>query len=91
MHRRAPLTSLTYSGTSDTCVTNNIDDAWEPLSQWLRCNGRQALNTETGGGNTASCEEYICEQVDYQAENSDGKLLRTTTASADVLTHLTIQ
>ncbi|KAI9566244.1 carbohydrate-binding module family 1 protein/Glycoside hydrolase family 5 protein [Boletus coccyginus] len=59
------------SGTSDTCVTDNIADAWEPLSQWLRCNGRQALNTETGGGNTASCEEYVCQQIKYQAENSD--------------------
>ncbi|KAF8123257.1 carbohydrate-binding module family 1 protein/Glycoside hydrolase family 5 protein [Boletus edulis] len=59
------------SGTSDTCVTNNIAEAWEPLSQWLRCNGRQALNTETGGGNTASCEEYMCQQIQYMAENSD--------------------
>ncbi|KAI9566235.1 carbohydrate-binding module family 1 protein/Glycoside hydrolase family 5 protein [Boletus coccyginus] len=59
------------SGTSDTCVTDSIADAWEPLSQWLRCNGRQALNTETGGGNTASCEKYVCQQIKYQAENSD--------------------
>ena len=60
------------SGTSDTCVTNHIADAWEPLAQWLRCNGRQALNTETGGGNTASCEEYMCQQIQYLAQNSDG-------------------
>ncbi|KAH7922900.1 glycoside hydrolase family 5 protein, cellulose binding module 1 [Leucogyrophana mollusca] len=59
------------SGTNAECVTNNIDDAWEPLSQWLRCNGRQALNTETGGGNVASCETYMCEQIAYQAANSD--------------------
>ncbi|EGO03450.1 carbohydrate-binding module family 1 protein/Glycoside hydrolase family 5 protein [Serpula lacrymans var. lacrymans S7.3] len=59
------------SGTNAECVTNNIADAWEPLSQWLRCNGRQALNTETGGGNVASCETYMCEQIAYQAENSD--------------------
>ncbi|KAF9226354.1 glycoside hydrolase family 5 protein, cellulose binding module 1 [Gyrodon lividus] len=59
------------SGTNQECVTNNIADAWEPLSQWLRCNGRQALNTETGGGNVASCETYLCQQIQYQAENSD--------------------
>ncbi|KAF8313040.1 cellulase-domain-containing protein, partial [Clavulina sp. PMI_390] len=43
------------SGTSAECVTDNIADAFAPLAAWLRCNGRQALNTETGGGNTASC------------------------------------
>ncbi|OCH93916.1 endoglucanase [Obba rivulosa] len=59
------------SGTNAECVTNNIDDAWEPLTQWLRCNGRQAFNTETGGGNTASCETYMCQQVTYQQQNSD--------------------
>ncbi|KAJ3552349.1 hypothetical protein NM688_g4191 [Phlebia brevispora] len=59
------------SGTHADCVTNNIDDAWEPLSQWLRCNGRQALNTETGGGNTDSCSTYMCQQVAYQNQNSD--------------------
>ena len=60
------------SGTNQECVTNNIDDAWEPLAQWLRCNGRQAFNTETGGGNVASCEQFMCEQVAYQNANSDG-------------------
>jgi hypothetical protein len=54
------------------CVTNNIADAWEPLAQWLRCNGRQAFNTETGGGNTASCVTFMCQQIAYQAQNSDG-------------------
>ncbi|EGN97356.1 glycoside hydrolase family 5 protein [Serpula lacrymans var. lacrymans S7.3] len=59
------------SGTNAECVTDNIASAWQPLSQWLRCNGRQALNTETGGGNVASCETYMCQQIDYQAQNSD--------------------
>ncbi|KAJ7727550.1 carbohydrate-binding module family 1 protein/Glycoside hydrolase family 5 protein [Mycena maculata] len=59
------------SGTNAECVTNNIADAWEPLTQWLRCNGRQAFNTETGGGNTASCVTYMCQQIAYQAQNSD--------------------
>lgn len=59
------------SGTHANCTTNNIDTAWEPLSQWLRENGRQALNTETGGGNTASCIEYLCQQVAYQRTVAD--------------------
>ena len=60
------------SGTHEDCVTNNIDNAWAPLAEWLRCNGRQAFNTETGGGNVASCETFMCEQVAYQNANSDG-------------------
>lgn len=54
------------------CVTNNIASSWEPLAEWLRCNGRQAFNTETGGGNVASCVQFLCEQIAYQAQNSDG-------------------
>ncbi|KAF9041256.1 glycoside hydrolase superfamily [Panaeolus papilionaceus] len=59
------------SGTHDECVTNNIETAWAPLAQWLRCNKRQAINTETGGGNTDSCVKYMCEQIAFQARNSD--------------------
>ncbi|EIW76534.1 hypothetical protein CONPUDRAFT_130615 [Coniophora puteana RWD-64-598 SS2] len=59
------------SGTNAECVTNNIDDAWEPLATWLRANNRQALNTETGGGDVTSCNTYMCEQIAYQAQNSD--------------------
>lgn len=64
-----------YSGTNAECVTNNIDDAFAPLAQWLRCNGRQAFNTETGGGNTASCEEFLCQQITFVKENSDGQFV----------------
>jgi endoglucanase len=53
------------SGTNAECVTNNIADAFEPLATWLRQNNRQALNTETGGGNVASCELYLCQQIAY--------------------------
>ena len=63
------------SGTHEDCVTNNIDNAWAPLAEWLRCNGRQAFNTETGGGNVASCETFMCQQVAYQNANSDGGFL----------------
>lgn len=61
-----------HRGTNAECTTNNIDNAWAPLAQWLRCNGRQAFNTETGGGNVASCETFMCEQVAFQKANSDG-------------------
>ena len=53
------------SGTSEDCVTNNIDDAFAPLATWLRANGRQAFLSETGGGNVASCETYMCQQLAY--------------------------
>ena len=53
-------------------MTNNIDDAFSPLADYLRTNGRQAFNTETGGGNTASCAQYLCEQIAFMQQNSDG-------------------
>ncbi|KAL0948944.1 hypothetical protein HGRIS_009049 [Hohenbuehelia grisea] len=59
------------SGTNAECVTNNINEAWSPLADWLREHKRQAFNTETGGGNTASCVKYLCEQIAYQNANSD--------------------
>ncbi|KAF7303595.1 Glycoside hydrolase family 5 protein [Mycena indigotica] len=59
------------SGTHPECVMNNIDNAWSPLATWLRQNKRQAFNTETGGGNTASCAQFLCQQIAYQAQNSD--------------------
>ncbi|KAJ7203800.1 endoglucanase [Mycena pura] len=62
------------SGTMPTCVTNNIDIAWAPLATWLRQNKRQAFNTETGGANAASCVQFMCEQIAFMAQNSDGTL-----------------
>lgn len=59
------------SGTHTECVTNNIDSAFAPLATWLRQNNRQAILTETGGGNTASCEQYLCQQFNYLNQNSD--------------------
>ncbi|KAI0058138.1 endo-beta-1,4-glucanase [Artomyces pyxidatus] len=59
------------SGSHPDCVTNNIDDSWAPLAQWLRCHGRQALNTETGGGNVADCVTFMSQQIAFQAANSD--------------------
>ena len=61
------------SGTNAECTTNNVANAWAPLAAWLRCHGRQAFNTETGGGNVASCEQFMCEQIAFQKANSDGE------------------
>ncbi|KAG2340983.1 glycoside hydrolase family 5 protein [Suillus weaverae] len=59
------------SGTNTECVTNGIDNAWSPLTTWLRANGRQALNTETGGGNVDSCVTNVLQEITYQASQSD--------------------
>ncbi|KDQ55185.1 glycoside hydrolase family 5 protein, partial [Jaapia argillacea MUCL 33604] len=59
------------SGTHAECTTDNVSSAWTPLATWLRSVGRQALNTETGGGNVASCVQYMCSQVAYQKSVSD--------------------
>lgn len=54
-----------YSGTEIECVTDNVSGSWTPLATWLRSVGRQAFNTETGGGNVASCEQYLCSATAY--------------------------
>ncbi|KUJ18200.1 cellulase-domain-containing protein [Mollisia scopiformis] len=59
------------SGTHIDCVDSDISTAFAPLAQWLRCNGRQALLSEIGGGSVASCELYVCEAIAYLNANSD--------------------
>ncbi|KZO94318.1 glycoside hydrolase family 5 protein [Calocera viscosa TUFC12733] len=59
------------SGTSATCVTDNISTAFAPLADWLRSNGRQAINSEFGGGDDAGCVTYISTQLAYLNTNSD--------------------
>jgi endoglucanase len=59
------------SGTTGDCVTNNIDDAFEPLATWLRANNRQAFLSESGAGNNAQCETDFCQQLAYLDANSD--------------------
>ncbi|KAL7942254.1 glycoside hydrolase family 5 protein [Trichoderma barbatum] len=59
------------SGTNSICVTDNVASAFSPLATWLRTNKRQAILTETGGGNTASCEQYMCQQIQYINQNPD--------------------
>lgn len=59
------------SGTHTECVENGIASAFTNLAQWLRCHGRQAFLTETGGGNTQSCKTYLCQAIQYLNANSD--------------------
>lgn len=59
------------SGTSTTCVQNHISDSFTTLATYLRSNKRQAFLSETGGGNTASCEQYVCQALAYLNTNSD--------------------
>jgi hypothetical protein len=51
------------SGTHAECTTDNVATAFQPLATWLRTNNRMALNSETGGGNVASCEKMLCTQI----------------------------
>lgn len=74
-----PLVQCDTSGTHAQCVTNNIESSWYPLTTWLREYGRQALNTETGGGDVDSCIGYLSQQIGYQAANSDGQFSECTT------------
>ncbi len=59
------------SGTHTECVTNAIDSTFAPLATSLRAIGRQALLSETGGGNTQSCVTDVCQQLQYLNSNSD--------------------
>lgn len=69
------------SGTHTECVKNNIDNAFKPLAEWLKQNGRKAMLTETGGGNTSSCQKYLCEELQFLNQNSDVYLGYTTWAA----------
>ncbi|KAL2071451.1 hypothetical protein VTL71DRAFT_12686 [Oculimacula yallundae] len=59
------------SGTHAECVMDNISNAFQPLATWLRANKRQAMLTESGGGNVASCVNYFCKQNAFINANSD--------------------
>ncbi|WPH04369.1 Hypothetical protein R9X50_00725900 [Acrodontium crateriforme] len=78
------------SGSSAECVTNNIDNTFAPLATWLRSNGRQAMLTETGGGNVASCIQYLSQELKYLAQNSDVYLGFTTWAAGSFDTAYTL-
>jgi endoglucanase len=59
------------SGTHTECVTDHVSDTFEPLASYLRQNGRKAILSEIGGGNTASCEQYMCNTIASVNKNSD--------------------
>ncbi|KAK7047890.1 Manganese dependent endoglucanase Eg5A [Paramarasmius palmivorus] len=66
------------SGTHLECVTSNIQ-VFQNLANFLRANGnRQAILSETGGGNTDSCKQHLFEQLQFVKQNSD--VLRGFTA-----------
>jgi len=59
------------SGTHAECVTDNVD-VLTTLVEFLQANGnRQAILSETGGGNTASCETDLGSQLAYIKANSE--------------------
>ena len=48
------------SGTHLECVSDHVQDTFTPLAQFLVTNGRKAILSETGGGNTTSvCSFYF--------------------------------
>ncbi|THH19988.1 hypothetical protein EW146_g1281 [Bondarzewia mesenterica] len=58
------------SGTHADCVTNNVD-VLTTLVAWLKASGnRQAILSETGGGNTSSCETDVAQELAYIKANS---------------------
>lgn len=57
------------SGTYAECTTDNVATAFQPLATWLRTNNRMALNSETGGGNVASCQKMLCTQIAFVKYN----------------------
>ncbi|KAF2994985.1 hypothetical protein E8E13_003806 [Curvularia kusanoi] len=59
------------SGTHAECTTDHVDDSFVPLAKWLRTNGRKAILSEVGGGNTASCEQDVCAAIASLNSNSD--------------------
>ncbi|KAF8161682.1 endoglucanase [Crassisporium funariophilum] len=58
------------SGTHPDCTTDNVS-VMQTLVNWLKANGnRQALLSETGGGNTASCITALKAELAFVKANS---------------------
>ncbi|KAG6855662.1 Manganese dependent endoglucanase Eg5A, partial [Tephrocybe sp. NHM501043] len=58
------------SGTHADCTTSNVD-VLATLNTWLKANGnRQAILSETGGGNTQSCYDNLKAELAYVKANS---------------------
>lgn len=58
------------SGTHTDCTADGVQ-AINDLADWLQNNGRKALLSETGGGNTDSCQTDLCAQFDAMNNRSD--------------------
>jgi len=69
------------SGTHPDCTTSNVD-VMTTLVNWLKQNGnRQALLSETGGGNTSTCESLLNQELAFVKANS-GSIVGFTVWSA---------
>jgi endoglucanase len=78
------------SGTHPDCVTDNVQ-VMQTLVAWLQSNGnRQALLSETGGGNTASCETDLNSELSYIKANSASIAGFTTWAAGAFATNYTL-
>lgn len=69
------------SGGNTVCVGDQVSTAFAPLAQWLRCNGRQAILSETGGSSDPSCLTHLCSAVSFLNANWDGKFNESTMLS----------
>jgi aryl-phospho-beta-D-glucosidase BglC (GH1 family) len=59
------------SGTHTECTTDNVQ-VMQTLVNWLKSNGnRQAILSETGGGNTQSCFTALGSELSFIKNNSD--------------------
>ncbi|WVQ72195.1 hypothetical protein IAR50_001741 [Cryptococcus sp. DSM 104548] len=54
----------TSAGTSRECSNNGVGNL-QYFQTWLQKNGRKAIISETGGGNTASCVKNLGEEIQY--------------------------
>jgi len=56
-----------YSGKNRHCNTDAVSGTFglQSLATWLSQNGRQAFLSETGGGNTASCVNYLKQELGF--------------------------
>ncbi|WRT63122.1 uncharacterized protein IL334_000025 [Kwoniella shivajii] len=58
------------SGQSTECTTNGVD-VYTAFKAWLVQHGKKAIISETGGGNTASCQTDVGQALKYITDNSD--------------------
>lgn len=64
------------SGTHTDCVTDNVSSTFQPLAYYLRCNGRMALLSETGGGNVQDCVTDLGSELNFLRANRFVHLLK---------------